>query len=79
LFAQLKREPIREMILALGTQVEGEATAHFIQDNCPASVAISRLAQGIPFGQDLSRIDPATLGLAMTHRIRLDPSQPEAS
>jgi recombination protein RecR len=79
LFEQISHGHIREIIIALGTQVEGEATAHFIQDHCPTTVAISRLAQGIPLGQDLSRFDPATLGMAVTGRTRVDSSDSEAS
>lgn len=72
LFEQVQQGHIRELILAIGTQVEGEATAHFISDHLPQPVAVSRLAQGVPLGQDLSRLDAATLGMALSQRIRTD-------
>jgi recombination protein RecR len=72
LLTQATSGQVREVVLALGTQVEGEATAHFIQNQLPSQVAVSRLAQGIPLGQDLSRVDPATLGMAFEARVRAD-------
>lgn len=74
LFEQVAQGHVQELIIALGTQVEGEATAHFIQSNITRPVTVSRLAQGIPLGQDLSRIDPVTLGMALTGRTRSDAS-----
>lgn len=70
LFEQVAQGEVRELIIALGTQVEGEATAHYIHHHIPRSITLSRLAQGIPLGQDLSRLDPATLGMAIAGRIR---------
>lgn len=59
---------IREIVLALNPQVEGEATAQYITDQLPQQVTISRLAQGVPMGRDLSRLDPTTLSVALTGR-----------
>lgn len=70
LLQQIEQGVISELVLAIGTQVEGEATAHFIIDHLPRAVMVSRLAQGVPLGQDLSRLDAATLGMALAARNR---------
>lgn len=70
LLNQVKASGVRELILALGTQVEGEATAQYIADQVGDQVHLSTLAQGVPLGRDLSRLDPATLSVALSGRVR---------
>lgn len=57
----------REVILALSSSVEGEATAQFIVSRLPG-VSVTRLARGVPMGSDIESLDPNTLGLAMGSR-----------
>ena len=59
-----------EVILALGSDVEGEATASYIADLLrPAGIAISRLAQGMPAGGGgLEHVDELTLYQALHGR-----------
>lgn len=58
-----------EVILALGSDVEGEATANFIADLLrPAGIAVSRLAQGMPAGGALDHVDELTLYQALQGR-----------
>lgn len=72
LVARLKDEPIEELILATGTTVEGQTTAHFISDAARAHVStITRLAQGIPMGGELEYLDSMTLSQAMQNRLHL--------
>ena len=60
---------IRELILATGTTVEGEATAHYILDMVRGTeVTVSRIAQGVPLGGDLEYVDGATLAQALKSR-----------
>ena len=60
---------VSEVIIALGSTVEGEATAHYITELLkPAGIAVSRLAQGIPVGGDLEYIDGGTLTHALKGR-----------
>lgn len=60
---------ISELILATGTTVEGEATAHYIQEMVRGtSITISRIAQGVPMGGDLEYVDGATLAQALKTR-----------
>ena len=61
-----------EVILALGADVEGEATAHYIADILQAlPVRISRLAQGIPAGSGLEYADELTLSRALSGRTQV--------
>jgi recombination protein RecR len=63
---------IQELILATGTTVEGEATAHYILDMVRGTaVTVSRIAQGVPMGGDLEFVDGATLAQALKSRRHL--------
>lgn len=60
---------ITEVILALGSDVEGEATSHFLARRLrPRGVRITRLAQGLPAGSGLEYADELTLGRALEGR-----------
>ena len=60
---------IEEIILAVSSTVEGEATAHYISEALkPLDVTISRLAQGIPVGGELEYVDGGTLSHAFEGR-----------
>lgn len=66
---RLKTEAIDELILATNPTVEGEATAHYIQQMAaPLEIKVTRLAQGIPLGGELEYIDSGTLGQAFAGR-----------
>lgn len=67
----LQSGQVRELILATGTTVEGEATAHYIIDMLAGTdIAASRIAQGVPMGGDLEFVDGATLAQALRSRRR---------
>jgi len=65
-----KNEDIEEIIIATNPNLEGEATAIYIQnmfkDN--PTIKITRLAFGLPMGSDLEYIDEITLGRALEGR-----------
>ena len=64
---------IQEVILALSPDVEGQATAIYLANRLKfLNVRISRLAQGLPAGSDLSYADPATIAAAVSGRTRFD-------
>lgn len=66
---RLQQGDLQELILATNPTVEGEATAHFIQQMArQAGVAVSRLAQGLPMGGELEYTDSATLSQAFSAR-----------
>lgn len=60
-----------EVILALSTDVEGEATANYLVEIlAPRGVRVSRLAQGMPAGGGLDAADELTLARALAGRLR---------
>ncbi|MBV1879612.1 MAG: recombination mediator RecR [Pseudomonadales bacterium] len=62
-------DEVKEVILAIGSSVEGEATAHYIAEMIkPRGIEVSRIAQGIPMGGELEYIDAGTLSHALTGR-----------
>lgn len=63
---------VEEVILATGTTVEGEATAHYIFDLARGNqVSVSRIAHGVPLGGELEYVDSNTISLAFSGRKRL--------
>lgn len=67
--ARLKSEPVKEVILALGTDVEGDATSHYLAKRLSAKgVQVSRIAHGLPAGSGLEFADELTLGRALEER-----------
>ena len=62
-------DEVKEVILALGSSVEGEATAHYISEMVKLKgIEVSRIAQGIPIGGELEYIDGGTLSHALNGR-----------
>jgi len=69
LLDRLASERPREVILALGADVEGEATAHYLaQMIAPTGVPVTRIAQGLPAGGGVEQADQVTLHRALAHR-----------
>ena len=67
--SRLDREPVEEIILALGTDVEGDATSHYLSARLASrNVKLSRIAQGLPAGSGLEFADEITLGRALQER-----------
>ncbi|MFP4049012.1 MAG: recombination mediator RecR [Desulfovermiculus sp.] len=72
---RLSQGEVREVVLALGTTREGEATESYVNNLVRRefqTIRISRLAQGIPVGSDLKYMDRETLKQSMTYRQILD-------
>ncbi|WFE67996.1 recombination mediator RecR [Thiomicrospira sp. R3] len=70
---KLQQPDIVELILATNQTVEGEATAHYIQQMAQQlGVNVTRLAQGLPMGGELEYTDSATLSYAFKGRRRFD-------
>jgi len=69
LSARIEDGRINEVVLATGTNVEGEATASYLAQrlkNMP--VKVTRIASGVPVGGDLKYVDQVTLKRAMDTR-----------
>lgn len=71
--ARLSDCGLEEVILAMPSTVEGEATAFLVSEAAKAKgLSCTRLAQGVPVGSDLSFVDMQTLSCALTSREQLD-------
>ena len=58
-----------EVILALGADVEGEATAHYVAELlAPTGVHVTRIALGLPAGGGVEQADQITLHRALANR-----------
>lgn len=69
---RIAAEGIREVILALGTDTESDATVAFLrQVLAPTGVKLSRIAFGLPAGSEIAYADPVTLARALEGRTQL--------
>lgn len=63
---------VREIILALGSDVEGDATSYYLARRlAPRGVKITRIAHGLPAGTGLEFADELTLSRALDGRREL--------
>lgn len=71
LINRVKKDKVKEVIIATNASVEGESTALFLQKNINDSgidVKLTRLARGIPVGVDLEYAGQITLSHALEGR-----------
>lgn len=71
LIERIKKDDVKELIIATNASVEGESTALFLQKyikDAGVEVDMSRLARGIPVGVDLEYADQITLSHALDGR-----------
>ncbi|MGM0383385.1 MAG: recombination mediator RecR [Thermodesulfobacteriota bacterium] len=69
LMSRLRKENIKEVILALNPSVEGEATASYLADLLKEKdMKVTKIALGIPLGGDLKYIDNMTLKRSIDNR-----------
>ncbi|MEM6422398.1 MAG: recombination protein RecR, partial [Pseudomonadota bacterium] len=60
---------IEEVILALPATMDGQTTAHVVQDYLEdAGVRITALGRGVPVGGELDYLDDGTLSAALAQR-----------
>jgi recombination protein RecR len=72
LLVRLEHEPADEVVLATNPDVEGEATALYLQKLLkPLGLRVTRIAQGVPMGGDLEYADQVTLARALAGRREL--------
>ena len=66
---RVKKNPVKEVILATSATIEGQTTAHYIQDSLKdIKVKVSKLAQGVPVGGEIEFLDDGTLFSAFKNR-----------
>ena len=69
LVSRVKKNSVTEVILATSATIEGQTTAHYIQDSLKdTKVKISKLAQGLPVGGEIEFLDDGTLFSAFKNR-----------
>lgn len=69
LISRIEDNKVKEIILATGTNVEGEATASYIAQRLKDyPVKVTRIASGVPVGGDLKYVDQVTLRKAIETR-----------
>ena len=73
LIERIKTNNISEVILALSTTMEGQTTSHVIADKIEniKNLSVSRLAQGIPIGNEVHFLDENTLSAAFQSRKKI--------
>ena len=74
LFTRVDGGAVREVVVATNSTTTGEATALYIAEELRGrapSVAVTRLASGLPVGADLEYADEITLGKALRGRREL--------
>ena len=66
---RLAHEPIKEIVIALGTDVEGDATSFYLAKRLTREgLKITRIAHGLPAGTGLEFADELTLSRALEGR-----------
>ncbi len=74
LVERIKKDEVKEVIIATNPSIEGEGTALLLEkmlhENTP-ELKITRLARGLPLGVDLSYADQITLSAALENRTNL--------
>lgn len=73
LIGRVKKENIKEIIVATNPNVDGDATATYIKNILSDyDITVSRIGYGLPVGGDLEYYDEITIQTAMENRRRLD-------
>jgi len=60
-----------EVILALNSSVEGDATSAYLREIIPSNIAVERIGFGIPMGGNLEYLDALTIGKALENRRKI--------
>lgn len=69
LIQRVEEGTVRELILAMGTTMEGETTDHYLyRQLAPFGVKVSTIARGVSVGNELEYTDEVTLGRSILNR-----------
>ena len=70
LVKRIKKNNLKEVIIATSATVEGQTTAHYIEDVIKNDkVKVSKLGQGLPVGGEIEQLDDGTLVSAFKNRV----------
>ena len=65
----IKKDQVKEVIIAIKPSIEGETTALYITKMLEKyDVVVSRIALGIPMGAEIDYVDALTLEMALENR-----------
>lgn len=72
LVERVESSEIKEIILALDSDLEGDTTVLYISRLLQGKgIRMSRIAQGIPIGSDIDYVDDRTMGRALENRVEI--------
>ena len=70
LVERVKKNSLKEVIIATSATVEGQTTAHYIEDIIKNdNIKITKLAQGLPVGGEIEQLDDGTLYSAFKNHV----------
>jgi|TARA_B110001452_G_scaffold267294_1_gene276623 recombination protein RecR len=70
LVKRIKKNSLKEVIIATSATIEGQTTAHYIEDIIKNDkLKITKLAQGLPVGGEIEQLDDGTLFSAFKNRV----------
>ena len=70
LINRVKKNNLKEVIIATSATIEGQTTAHYIEDLIKNDkIKITKLAQGLPVGGEIEQLDDGTLFSAFKNRV----------
>mgnify|MGYP001215632693 FL=1 len=70
LVKRVKKNNLKEVIIATSATVEGQTTAHYIEDVVKNNkIKVSKLGQGLPVGGEIEQLDDGTLVSAFKNRV----------
>ena len=70
---RITKEPIQEIVIALSTDVEGDATSFYLAKRLARQgLKITRIAHGLPAGSGLEFADELTLSRALEGRREIE-------
>lgn len=73
LIDRVKKDRVKEIILALKPSIEGETTSLYISKILEGTgVKISKIAHGVPMGAEIDYVDALTLEMALENRRYMD-------
>ncbi|WP_440679173.1 recombination mediator RecR [Candidatus Pelagibacter sp. HIMB1517] len=69
LIDRIKKNNVKEVIIATSATIEGQTTAHYINDSLKnLNIKITKLAHGLPVGSEIEYLDDGTLFSAFKYR-----------
>tara|TARA_B100000963_G_scaffold332322_1_gene323747 strand:- start:870 stop:1472 length:603 start_codon:yes stop_codon:yes gene_type:complete len=69
LIERVKNKSVKEVIIATSATIEGQTTAHYINDSLKhLKIKITKLAHGLPVGSEIEYLDDGTLFSAFKYR-----------